>query len=821
MVPARWGFQEIGRRFCAPALGVLAALGSVPEARGAGNDGDVEWWGVYSDPSWRAPERPGAGEAFSVDLRVFRGDITGAAVRTWDGAERRYEMAWVRNEGIYDVWSARVAGTSSPYLYYRFEIRDGPDVDHYNALGMWDDVPPRGDFLVDTTPLGKYPLGATPTAAGTVFRVWAPNAASAAVAGSFDGWSASRNPLVRNQGFWQALVPEASPGDEYKFVFDGRLWRTDPRARRQTSSAGNSVVVQPGAFSWSDAGWVAPEFEDLVIYELHVGTFSGEEDGATAYPGRFRDAADRHLDHLVELGINAVELLPVTEFAGDRSWGYNPAFLYAVESAYGGPEDLRYFVDRCHSRGIAVVLDVVYNHMGASDLAGNLLEYDGQEIYFYPPGSGYRETPWGPRLDYGRVEVRDFVRENVRFWLEEFHLDGFRLDGTAYVNVNSDGWRLLAEIAETVDRVSRKAIVIAEHLPNDPWVTRPTAEGGAGMDAQWNDAFHDNLRRAVREAAFGRPSMSAVADGLNAFGLGGGAKVVNYIESHDEAATDGRVPVAADPADPGGEWAQGRSRVALGLCLFGAGIPMILQGQEFLEDRPFGDGKEHRIRWGNRGRHAGFFRFAKDAVRLRTTQPALRSSAPQNVYHVNDSARVLALHRWTSAGEDLVAVASLSNDDFERYDLGFPLSGTWYEVLNGDGAAYGGRDFGSGGRIVAAGPPLHGMPASAAIRMPRMGLLVFARRPLERPSGFLRGDSNGDRRADLSDAVRALGILFLGGDSGDCLAACDANGDGTLDVSDPVYLLNYLFLGFGPPPAPWPDCGGDPSPGGLGCSREC
>ncbi len=493
-----------------------------------------------------------------------------------------------------------------------------------------------------------------------------------------------------------------------------------------------------------------------------------------------------------------------------------------MESAYGGPDDLKYLVDRCHSRGIAVLLDVVYNHMGASDLAGNLLEYDGTEIYFYPPGSPYRETPWGPRLDYGRVEVRDFLRDNIRYWLEEFHADGFRLDGTAYVNVNADGWRLLAEIAETADQVSRSAILIAEHLPNDPWVTRPIAEGGAGIDAQWNDAFHDNLRQAIREAAFGRPSMSAVADGLNAFAIGSGTKVVNYIESHDEAAVHGRIPAEADSSNPESEWAQGRSRVALGLVLFSAGIPMLLQGQEFLEARPFGDGREHRIRWGNRERHAGFFRFAKDAVRLRRTLPALRASAPQNVYHVNESARVLAFHRWTGGGNDLVIVASLSNEDFELYELGFPLAGTWYEVLNGDGAAYGGRNFGNAGQIVAAGPPRHGLPASAQIRIPRMGLLVFAREPLAAGArGFLRGDCNGDRAADLSDAIRGLGVLFLGEAPGDCPAACDSNGDRALDISDAVYLLNYLFLGSGPPPAPWPACGEDPSAGGLSCSRRC
>lgn len=788
---------------------------------GAQNDNDVEWNGVFSHAGYRNPVFPAKGQAFAVELRVFKGDITGALVRVWDGSEKFYPMTWNRGEGAYDFWRGAVAGTSASYLYYYFEITDGSDRDTYNALGMWDGPPPQGDFLIDTTGLGKYPLGATPAAGGVAFRVWAPHATSAGVAGTFNNWSATANPLIANQGFWEGLVPNAAPGQEYKFVFNGgSLWRTDPRARRQVNSVGNSVIVNPGAYAWGDAGWTTPYFEDMVIYELHAGSFSGEGDGVSHSPGRFRDAADRHLDHLVELGINTIELMPVGEFAGDRSWGYNPAFQYAVESAYGGPDDMKYLVDRCHQRGIGVLLDVVYNHMGPGDLAGNLLEYDGGEIYFYPPGNGYRDTPWGPRLDYGRVEVRDFIRDNARTWLEEYHLDGLRVDATDFIKVNEEGWRVLKDIAQTADTVSPKAIVIAEQLPNDPAVTRPIAQGGAGLDAQWNDLFHDNLRQALGAAAFGDPSMAAIAAGVNHFAFPSGTNVVNYIESHDEAANQGRVPKVADPADPESPWAYGRSKVAAALTLFAAGIPMLLQGQELLESRPFGDGEGNRVQWTYRARHADFFQFMKDAVRLRRTQPALRSSSFQNVFHVNDGANVLAFHRWTGSGDDLVIIASLSNGDFSGYELGFPLAGEWFEVLNGDAAAYGGGNFGNLGKVIASGRPLDGFAQSAAVNVPRMGVLVFARKPLAPPGpGFLRGDSNGDGGADAADAVRALEILFLRGARGECLAASDANADGSVDISDPVYLLIHLFAGGPAPPPPWPACG--PASGGLECSSIC
>jgi len=784
---------------------------------GAGNDNNVEWNGVYATARDRSPRFPGKGQSFEVEVRVFHQDVTGVRARTWDGAERRFDLAWRRAEGVHDVYGGVIAGTSADYLYYRFEITDGSDTDHLNALGMWGSEPPAGDFLIDTTPAGKNPLGATALAGGVQFRVWAPGAAAATVAGTFNGWSATASPLARNQGFWQGFVAGAGPGAEYKFVFDGSLWRTDPRARRQTNSVGNSVVTSAG-YAWGDAGWVTPYFEDMVIYELHVGSFSGEGDGVSRFPGGYRNVVDAHINHLVELGVNMVELMPVGEFAGDLSWGYNPAFQFAPESAYGSPDDLKYMVDRLHRRGIGVILDVVYNHMGPSDLADNLLEYDGDEIYFYPVGNGYRETPWGPRLDYGRVEVRDYIRENIAYWLEEFHLDGIRVDATDFIKVNAEGWEVLKDIARAADTVSRKAIVIAEQLPNDPGVTRPIEEGGAGLDAQWNDAFHDSLRSAIGAAAFGDPNLGAVAAGIDHFDL---PAVVNYIESHDEAAHQGRVSVLADSSDPDGPFAQGRARVAMALVLFSAGIPMLLQGQELLESRPFGDSMDKRIRWGLREDNAPFFRFAKDTVRLRRALPALRSSSGQNVFHVNDGANVLALHRHAGAGDDLVVVVSLNGSSFDAYELGFPLGGDWFEVLNGDASAYGGQNRGNGGRITASGPPRHGFNHSAAIVIPPNGVLVFARSELPPASepGFVRGDCNGDGMADVSDAVKVLLVLFGGAAGGDCPAACDAGGDGSLGVSDPIYLLSFLFRLGPPPPSPHPACG--PHASALECGRSC
>src|SRR5690606_29782352 len=248
---------------------------------------------------------------------------------------------------------------------------------------------------------------------------------------------------------------------------------------------------------------------ELVIYELHTGTFhDGDADGSA--PGTFHDAIAK-LDHLKKLGINCIEVMPSAEFAGDYSWGYNPAHPFAVEQAYGGPDALKEFVKQAHRAGIAVVMDVVYNHFGPSDL--DLWRFDGWGegdkggIYFY--NDDRSTTPWGDtRPDYGREEVRAFIHDNVRYWLEECNLDGLRWDATAYirnrlgndsdpVNDIEDGWRLMQRINRDTDERQPWKIHIAEDLRANSWITRPADEGGAGFDAQWDGEFVHPVRRAL------------------------------------------------------------------------------------------------------------------------------------------------------------------------------------------------------------------------------------------------------------------------------------------------------------------------------------
>ncbi|HEY5996038.1 MAG TPA: alpha-amylase family glycosyl hydrolase, partial [Candidatus Deferrimicrobiaceae bacterium] len=279
-------------------------------------------------------------------------------------------------------------------------------------------------------------MGAIPHQGGVAFRVWAPHAERVSVIGSFNGWNRDSHPMQPEaNGYWYADLPEAHAGDRYKFLLatpNGEFKRIDPYAREVTDSVGDAIVHDP-RFDWQGDGFTPAPWNELVIYELHVGTFNDQDD--PEHPGDFPSVTAR-LGHLKKLGINAIQIMPVGEFAGERSWGYNPAHIFSVETAYGGASAFKQFVKRAHREGIAVILDVVYNHLGPGDL--DLWQFDGWSendrggIYFYNDGRAV--TPWGEtRPDYGRGEVRQYLLDNVLMWLEEYRVDGIRFDCTQFI----------------------------------------------------------------------------------------------------------------------------------------------------------------------------------------------------------------------------------------------------------------------------------------------------------------------------------------------------------------------------------------------------
>ena len=549
-------------------------------------------------------------------------------------------------------------------------------------------------------------MGALPYDGGTTFRVWAPHATAVAVVGSFNDWDAARHPLARDEGdvgTWSADVEVAHPGDEYRFVIQGptgELSRIDPRARRLTNSVGNGVIY-PDTFDWGDAEFNDPPWNDLVVYELHVGTFST---GMHGRPGTL-DGVRRRLPYLRNLGVGAIQLMPPFEFAGDRSWGYNPAFPFAVESNYGSPDDLKALVRDAHATGIAVFLDVVYNHLGPSDL--DLWQFDGWSergkggIYFYEDERS--TTPWGEtRPDFGRPEVRLFLRDNALQWLGEFRVDGLRWDATAYISSIGgggnrapdripDGWRFFVDTNAEIAELFPGRLTIAEDLRADPAVTRGAGAGGAGFGAQWDGAFVHRVRAALTAVDDEDRDVEAVATVIAAPAADAFKRVI-YTESHDEDANgSARVPEEIWPGYANSWASKKRATLGSAIVLTSPGIPMLFQGQELVEGSWFSD--EDGLDWTLRHRHAGLLRLHRDLISLRrnTTDVSRGLRGPNvRVHLVNRDAKVLAWHRWLEGGprDDVVVVANFSAVAYPVYRVGVPRAGRWRVRFNSDWDGY-------------------------------------------------------------------------------------------------------------------------------------
>ena len=458
-------------------------------------------------------------------------------------------------------------------------------------------------------------LGATPRPDGTVeFRVWAPNPETVELE-----LRGSRHAMQdAGLGVWELAI-EAAAGDDYRFVADGTA-HPDPCSRWQPDGLrGPSRVVDPGSFEWTDGGYDTPALADLVIYEMHVGTFSEE--------GTF-DGAIAHLDALADLGVNAIEVMPINEFPGARGWGYDGGYISASESSYGGPVGFQRLVDAAHERGIAVILDVVYNHVGAS--AKQALEAFGP--YF----TGKYDTFWGPAVNYDDEHadgVREWALQSAEGWIRDFHVDGLRLDAIHAIFDNS-AEHLVAGITRRVHAASHRAIVIAESGLNDPKVMRPRDRGGWGCDAAWADDFHHALRVLLTGDTegyyeeFGRIADLAKAfhrphihDGSYStfrkrrFGAPAGdvppEGFVVFSADHDQVgnrALGDRLPMEVRP-------------LAAFATLLSPFTPMLWQGDEYGEQAPFQfftDHIDHEIaeatREGRRREFASFAAFAGEEV---------------------------------------------------------------------------------------------------------------------------------------------------------------------------------------------------------------
>jgi maltooligosyltrehalose trehalohydrolase len=426
----------------------------------------------------------------------------------------------------------------------------------------------------------------------TLFRVWAPRARRVDLVLR----EQERHPLAGPDelGWYSAEIEGANPGDDYAYSLDGGPPRPDPRSPWQPHGVhGPSRLVDQRAFPWTDDGWDGGvALADAVIYELHVDTFSGE--------GTY-DGAIGKLDHLVELGVTTVELLPVVEYPGRWGWGYDGVDLYAPNSGDGGPEGLKRLVDACHNHGLSVIFDVVYNHLGPS---GNYLAEYGP--YF----TDRYGTPWGEAVNLDgadSVPVRQFVVDNALMWLRDYHADGLRLDAVHAI-FDTSATHILEELAGRVDELEaelgRRTFLIAESDLNDPRIVADREVGGYGMDAQWSDDFHHALHavltgeRAGYYADFGTVGQLAKAlrqafvyDGcyspyrrrLHGRPPAGipATRFLEYLQNHDQVGNRAKGERSSMLMSTS------LLKVAAALVVLGPSVPMLFQGEEWGASTPF------------------------------------------------------------------------------------------------------------------------------------------------------------------------------------------------------------------------------------------
>jgi 1,4-alpha-glucan branching enzyme len=593
--------------------------------------------------------------------------------------------------------------------------------------------------------------GSTPYGGGVTFRVWAPNATSVRVAGSFNNWSNTANPLALEgtTGVWSIDVPGATAGQQYKYVINGSTLKRDPRNRKVVSSGGNSIIYDPAASSWAGDTFVTPPLADAVVYELHVGTFY-DSNPFDSLPGNFYDAITK-LDYLKNLGVSVIEVMPIAEFPGESSWGYNPSDPYAVENVgYGGPDGFKSFVKAAHQHGMAVILDTVHNHYGPTDL--DLWEFDlwsgggnGGGIYFYQQ-DGLCCTDYGRRPNFSSLQVRNYVKDNFRMWLDECHVDGFRWD-TPYIMMHYNGdvyipeaESLIADINNMITSQYSGKINICE---DSGWVP--------GFSSEWRQDFHDGINGQLITTDDNQRDMSAVSAQVT--GGGAGLARVLFTESHDSTGDlngKTRLPTEIDSSNPTSFWARKRSTLGAVMTLTSPGVPMVLEGQEMLEERPFGT--FNTLDWSKIDSRSGIVQLYHDLVHLRRNLEGVSSGLKgKNVSAAtaDNTNKIVAYRRWNTGatGDDVMVVANFSASTRTNYTINFPKTGTWYVQFNSDWIKYS-ADYssaGTRGSVTAAGSPV-----TATINIAPYSALIFSQVPPPNP------DIDGDGLPDSWETAHGL-----------------------------------------------------------------
>ncbi|HSP52708.1 MAG TPA: 1,4-alpha-glucan branching protein GlgB [Cryobacterium sp.] len=581
------------------------------------------------------------------------------------------------------------------------------------------------------------PLGTT---AGTSFAVWAPHAQAVRVIGDFNSWTGTLHAMrnMGSTGVWELFVPGLTAGSNYKFELLTRagdfVRKADPMARYTEIPPKTASIIGETHYEWSDAAWLTdrsatdPHDRAMSIYEMHVGSWR---------PGLgYRDLADQLIDYLNQLAYTHVEFMPLTEHPFGGSWGYQVTGYYAPTSRFGHPDDLRYLIDRLHQAGIGVLMDWVPGHFPKDDFA--LARFDGEAVYEHPDPRRGEQMDWGTYVfDFGQKQVRNFLVANALYWLEEFHIDGLRVDAVASMlyldysredgqwepnihggNENLEAISLLQEITATAYKRNPGAVMIAEESTNWGGVTAPTSGGGLGFGFKWNMGWmHDTLEYMETDPMYRAHHHSQITFSfVYAFSE-------NFLLpiSHDEVVHGKGSLVAKMPGD---SWQQlANVRAYLSFMWAHPGKQLLFMGQEFGQRSEWSEARG--LDWWtlDQPAHRGLFNLVGQLNRVYRSNPSLwaKDNDPSGFELLDGGAatqNVVSFLRWDADGNPIACLFNFSGAPHTGYQVGLPFAGVWEEILNTDAEDFGGSGVGNLGAVTAVDVPWAGRPASAVVTLP-------------------------------------------------------------------------------------------------------
>ncbi len=517
------------------------------------------------------------------------------------------------------------------------------------------------------------------------FNLFAPYIKGAVLVGEFSDWKDV--PMEKGKdGYFRTHVELEDGVYQYKFRVQSKSWFfepdqwvevVDPYAVDIDNPSQNAIArIKDGqkivdTYVWKHDDKPLPADSELVIYELHVGDFSGGEDDPYAR-GKYKHVIEK-LDYLSELGVNAIEVMPVKEYPGDHSWGYNPRHFFATESSYGPTEGLKQLVDECHGRGMRVIMDGIYNH---SEAEAPLTQIDHDYWYHHAPRDP--DNNWGPEFNYEFYDekletypARKFIGDNVRFWVSEYHTDGIRFDAARQI-ANYDFMHWIVQEAKNTASM-KPFYTVAEHIPETTSITNVDGP----MDGCWHDSFYHCILEHICGDTFDLERLKDVID-CKRQGFLGATNVVNYLTNHDH----NHVMVELGDREIFDEAAFTRVKLGAAILLTAVGVPLIWMGEEFGEYKPKTPDSA-KIDWTLLGNehNRGLFEYYKGLINLRKGNHALYT---ENIefFHENPEAKVLAYTRWNDEGSRVVVVANFSEDFLGGYEVSGCPAGKWHEWTN-------------------------------------------------------------------------------------------------------------------------------------------